>query len=189
LVSWLGVECGSLEIDLHMLLVRRLLPSISFSLGRTMSSSSKVPSSGDVKPVQGRSFRIALVQLGGTVADKSANIGHAKSKLLEAVKGGREGKKPDLVVLPVCSCFLSVDRVAVVDRCSCFLYVKECFNSPYGVDYFSQYAENIGFDRSKGYDVEESESETVKMLSSVAKDTGVWIIGGKLLYQKSCDLF
>jgi omega-amidase len=63
---------------------------------------SKVASTPDVEPVEGRSFRIALVQLGGTTSDKSANLTHAKRKVLEAIRGGKEGKKPDLIVLPVC---------------------------------------------------------------------------------------
>jgi omega-amidase len=67
----------------------------------------RVGSTPEVKPVEGRSFRIALVQLGGTTPDKRANLAHAKSKVLEAIAGGKGGKKPDLVVLPVSSNFQS----------------------------------------------------------------------------------
>lgn len=40
------------------------------------------------------------------------------------------------------------------------------------------YAENIGFAEGKAYDVGRSESESVKMLSAAAKETGAWLIGG-----------
>ncbi|KAJ7273443.1 carbon-nitrogen hydrolase [Mycena haematopus] len=63
-------------------------------------------------------------------------------------------KKPDLIVLP------------------------ECFNCPYGEN-FPLYAEKIGF-TGKSYNVAESDSESVKMLSSVAKETKTWLIGGSI---------
>lgn len=74
--------------------------------------------------------------------------------ILKAAKG--QPKKPNLIVLP------------------------ECFNSPYGHVHFPVYAENIGFAASKPYDITKSESESVKMLSSAAKETGSWIIGGSI---------
>lgn len=55
---------------------------------------------------------------------------------------------------------------------------KECFNSPYGHVHFPVYAEKIGFTSEEPYDIRKSESESVKMLSSTARETGVWIIGG-----------
>lgn len=53
--------------------------------------------------VQAKAARLALVQLAqpGAGDDKAANLAHARDKIAEAVRGGREGKKPDLVVLPV----------------------------------------------------------------------------------------
>lgn len=54
-------------------------------------------------PVDGRPARFAFIQLAsaGDGTDKAANLEHAREKLAEAVKGGPEGRKPDLVVLPV----------------------------------------------------------------------------------------
>jgi omega-amidase len=43
---------------------------------------------------------------------------------------------------------------------------QECFNSPYGHTHFPVYAENIGFTPGEPYNVQESTSESVKMLSS-----------------------
>ncbi|KAF2765471.1 carbon-nitrogen hydrolase [Teratosphaeria nubilosa] len=58
-------------------------------------------------------LKLALIQL-ATTADKSANLSHARTKVLEATKAGA-----NLVVLP------------------------ECFNSPYGTKYFPKYAETL----------------------------------------------
>lgn len=44
---------------------------------------------------------------------------------------------------------------------------QECFNSPYGTQYFADYAENIP-------------GESTNMLSSVAKETECYIIGGSI---------
>ena len=60
-----------------------------------------------------KSVKLALVQLACT-ADKAHNLSHARNKVLEAAKAGSK-----IVVLP------------------------ECFNSPYGTKYFSQYAETL----------------------------------------------
>ena len=54
-------------------------------------------------PVQAKPARLALLQLAspGDGSDKAANLAHARAKIAEAVRGGKDGKKPDLVVLPV----------------------------------------------------------------------------------------
>ncbi|ORY96443.1 carbon-nitrogen hydrolase [Syncephalastrum racemosum] len=84
-------------------------------------------------------FKLALIQLGNTGADKAHNIQHARSKVLEAAQNGA-----NVVVLP------------------------ECFNSPYGTQFFDEYAEEL------------SNSPTVNMLSSVAKETGIYLFGGSI---------
>ncbi|KAK4984447.1 Omega-amidase nit3 [Elasticomyces elasticus] len=58
-------------------------------------------------------LKLALVQL-ATGADKSVNLSHARSKVLEATSNGA-----NIVVLP------------------------ECFNSPYGTSFFPKYAETL----------------------------------------------
>ena len=60
--------------------------------------------------------------------------------------------------------------------------MKECFNSPYGYRHFPEYAETIDFDKDSEYEVEGSKSESVRMLSSAAKESGVWLIGGMGIY-------
>ncbi|KAJ6547284.1 carbon-nitrogen hydrolase [Mycena capillaripes] len=97
-------------------------------------------------------FRLALIQLGNVTANKPDNLKHAREMVLKAATST---KKPDLIVLP------------------------ECFNSPYGHVHFPVYAEKIGF-TGKPYNIAETESESVKMLSSVAKETKTWLIGGSI---------
>lgn len=58
-------------------------------------------------------LKLALVQLAAG-SDKTANLSHARNKVLEAASNGA-----GLIVLP------------------------ECFNSPYGVKYFAKYAETL----------------------------------------------
>lgn len=60
--------------------------------------------------------QISLIQLGQTSKDKSFNLSHAKHFINKA---SSQSPKPDLIVLP------------------------ECFNSPYGVDHFADYAEDL----------------------------------------------
>lgn len=48
---------------------------------------------------------MALIQLGGITADKTANIAHAREMILKAAKPSIDGGKPtDLIVLPVSIC-------------------------------------------------------------------------------------
>lgn len=71
---------------------------------------------------------IALIQLGSTSFDKAFNLNRAREAVLRAAKGpgapanddSSPSTKVGMVVLP------------------------ECFNSPYGVKYFSEYAESFG---------------------------------------------
>lgn len=130
--------------------------------------------------------RVALVQLGNTTFDKKANLASARDAVLSAVSST---PKPDMVVLP------------------------ECFNSPYGVKYFSEYAEELGtaYQRikaplpaalprmargkemvrwtvdnaapSKAVPVDASirqTSPTAAMLSDLAKETGIVLVGGSI---------
>ncbi|RHZ75250.1 hypothetical protein Glove_216g105 [Diversispora epigaea] len=83
-------------------------------------------------------FKIACIQLSVT-SDKSENLKKAKNKIMEASKNGAK-----LIVLP------------------------ECFNSPYGTQYFDQYAEFI------------PNGESVKTLSEAAKEAKAYIIGGSI---------
>ncbi|KAI0262962.1 carbon-nitrogen hydrolase [Gloeopeniophorella convolvens] len=125
--------------------------SLSLQRARGVATMSSAPT---LKP-----FNLALIQLGQIGADKAANLKHAREMIRKAVSGegvgGAQGK-PDLVVLP------------------------ECFNSPYGHVHFPVYAESIGYKKGDKYDVEASESESVKMLSEAAKTEGVWLLGGSI---------
>lgn len=83
-------------------------------------------------------LKVALVQL-KVGADKAANLAHAQAKVSEAASNGAK-----LVVLP------------------------ECWNSPYAVTAFPEYAEEV----PKG--------ETSEFLADLAKTTGVFLIGGSI---------
>ncbi|TFK42858.1 carbon-nitrogen hydrolase [Crucibulum laeve] len=108
------------------------------------------------RPTIFKPFTLALIQLGNIGTNKSDNLKHAREMILKAAEHQSHGKKPSLIVLP------------------------ECFNSPYGHTHFPVYAEKIGFTPEQPYDIASSESESVKMLSSAAKDVGSWLIGGSI---------
>ncbi|KAH7908016.1 carbon-nitrogen hydrolase [Hygrophoropsis aurantiaca] len=102
-------------------------------------------------------FDLTLIQLGGVGSDKAANLQHARDMILKAAhKGGQDDSRPKIIVLP------------------------EIFNSPYGHAYFPIYAETIGYIADKPYDTNNSPSDSVRMLSSVAKEIGTWIVGGSI---------
>ncbi|GAA6021057.1 hypothetical protein JCM8202_003831 [Rhodotorula sphaerocarpa] len=111
-------------------------------------------------PASGQNFRLAMIQLAaaGDGTDKAANLAHAREMIAEAVKGGKEGRKPDVVVLP------------------------EIFNSPYATNMFRKYAERIGWtpETKETFDVAKTESESIRLLSQAAKEHGVWLIGGSI---------
>jgi len=102
-----------------------------------------------------KSFNLALIQLGQVGSDKTKNIAHAREQVLKAASRA-DGPKPQLIVLP------------------------ECFNSPYGANHFPAYAETIGYKPGEPYDPAQSDSDTIKMLSAVAKETGTWLLGGTI---------
>lgn len=102
-----------------------------------------------------RAFRLALIQMGGVTSDKAHNLSHARHLIRKAAQPP-DGKKPEMIVLP------------------------ECFNSPYGHVHFPNYAESIKYKPGDEYNVQKSESESVKMLSEAAREAGVWLIGGSI---------
>lgn len=79
-------------------------------------------------------------------ADKAANLKHARSKVLEAAKAGAS-----LIVLP------------------------ECFNSPYGCQYFPKYAETI-----LPSPPSKEQSPSWHTLSSIAAETKTYLVGGSI---------
>ncbi|KAK6339020.1 hypothetical protein TWF696_009816 [Orbilia brochopaga] len=86
-------------------------------------------------------LKLALVQL-ATGADKAANLARARTKIVEAAKAGA-----NVVVLP------------------------ECFNSPYGTNFFPQYAESL---------TPPTASQSFSALSAIAKETSTYLIGGSI---------
>ncbi|TEB36095.1 carbon-nitrogen hydrolase [Coprinellus micaceus] len=108
-------------------------------------------------------FTLALIQLGNIGANKTDNLKHAREMIHKAVTNHGEKKRPDLVVLP------------------------ECFNSPYGVNHFPQYAEKIGYTPGQPFEPESSESESVRMLSAAAKELKTWLIGGSIPERDTTD--
>jgi omega-amidase len=92
-------------------------------------------------------LKMACIQL-ASGADKAANLAHAADMVARAAQGGAK-----LVVLP------------------------ECFNSPYGTQYFSQYAEVLATTSSSA---ESSPSESQRALSRMAADSSVYLVGGSV---------
>lgn len=91
-------------------------------------------------------LKLALVQL-ACGADKAQNLAHARTKVLEAV----QKHQASIVVLP------------------------ECFNSPYGVKYFPQYAEQL-----LPSPPTKEQSPSFHALSELAKETKAYIVGGSI---------
>lgn len=87
-----------------------------------------------------KSLQVALLQFHAN-ADKTANLKKVTEFIQTALK---HSPKPQLIMLP------------------------ECFQSPYAVDEFKNYAEKI------------PDGETTKLLSKLAKDNEVSIIGGSI---------
>lgn len=96
-------------------------------------------------PLLKKPVKLACIQL-ASGADKAANLSHAHSKVLEAASSGAK-----IVVLP------------------------ECFNSPYGCDYFPDYAEQL-----TPYPPTAVQSPSYHALSDMARDAGVYLIGGSI---------
>ncbi|KAJ4396579.1 Omega-amidase nit3 [Gnomoniopsis smithogilvyi] len=96
-------------------------------------------------PLLKKPVKLACVQL-ASGTDKAANLSHAREKVLEAATTGAK-----IIVLP------------------------ECFNSPYGCDYFPSYAEQL-----TPYPPSAEQSPSYHALSAMAKETGTYLIGGSI---------
>ncbi|KAI0406469.1 carbon-nitrogen hydrolase [Xylaria palmicola] len=96
-------------------------------------------------PALEKPIKLACVQL-ASGPDKAANLSHARDKVLEAARGGAK-----LVVLP------------------------ECFNSPYGCDYFPSYAETL-----LPSPPSREQSPSFHALSSMAAEADVFLVGGSI---------
>lgn len=96
-------------------------------------------------PLLKKPVKLACIQL-ASGADKTANLSHAREKVHEAASSGAK-----IIVLP------------------------ECFNSPYGCDYFPSYAEQL-----LPHPPSAEQSPSFHALSSMAKETGTYLIGGSI---------
>jgi len=59
-------------------------------------------------------------------------------------------------------------RTAVIEKGAKVVALPECFNSPYGTKYFNEYAEEV------------PTGETCKSLAAIAKELGIYLIGGTI---------
>lgn len=96
-------------------------------------------------PLLKKPVKLACIQL-ASGADKAANLSHAREKVHEAASSGAK-----IIVLP------------------------ECFNSPYGCDYFPSYAEQL-----LPHPPSPEQSPSFHALSAMAKETGTYLIGGSV---------
>ncbi|KAJ9400107.1 hypothetical protein DTO282F9_2877 [Paecilomyces variotii] len=90
-------------------------------------------------------LKLALVQL-ASGSDKAVNLSHARTKVLEAAKAGAS-----LIVLP------------------------ECFNSPYGTQYFPKYAETL-----LPSPPTKEQSPSFHALSALASEARSYLVGGSI---------
>ncbi|CAN8106194.1 unnamed protein product [Discula destructiva] len=96
-------------------------------------------------PLLKKPVKLACVQL-ASGTDKAVNLAHARAKVHEAASSGAK-----IVVLP------------------------ECFNSPYGCDYFPAYAEQL-----TPYPPTAAQSPSYHALADMAREAGVYLIGGSI---------
>ncbi|KAK6597976.1 nitrilase family protein [Botrytis cinerea] len=89
--------------------------------------------------------KIALIQL-ASGSDKSQNLAHAREKVLEAASAGAK-----IIVLP------------------------ECFNSPYGTQYFPKYADTLLPSPPTS-----EQSPSFHALSAMAAETKTYLVGGSI---------
>ena len=73
----------------------------------------------------------------------------------------------------ICNPLVNVSLIRMLFVCHHF---QECFNSPYGTQYFAEYAEEIP-------------GESTNMLSSIAKETQCYVIGGSIPESDSGKLY
>lgn len=96
-------------------------------------------------PVLKKPVTLACIQLASS-ADKAANLAHARDKVLEAAQSGAR-----IIVLP------------------------ECFNSPYGCDYFPSYAETL-----LPSPPPKDQAPSFHALSAMAAEAGAYLVGGSI---------
>ena len=96
-------------------------------------------------PVLKKPVKMACIQLMNGM-DKDVNLAHAREKVLEAAQGGAK-----IIVLP------------------------ECFNSPYGCDFFPKYAETL-----LPSPPTREQSPSFHALSAMAAETKTYLIGGSI---------
>ena len=122
---------------------------------------------GSVNMAQAHRLRLALVQL-AVGKDKATNLRRAVEKVREASQNGA-----NIVVLPVELCWLFLCHVS-----SPLLASQECFNSPYGCEYFKEYAEPVPAEIGQpGTDA----GESCRALSQVARECKIFLVGGVLV--------
>jgi predicted amidohydrolase len=108
--------------------------------------------------ITARPFRLALLQLAGLSASKTNNIAVARRAVAAAAASL---PKPDLIVLP------------------------EVWNSPYAVTAFREYSEQVPHVQD-GKEIASAEGESITALRQMARDAGVWLIGGELACGREC---
>lgn len=148
-------------------------------ISRAMSTSASAPK--QPAAVDGRSFRLALVQLGGCTPSKATNLERARDLVLKAAKGKDGDGAVDMIVLPECfnslygagqSGFSVPAPTGQPETIHCTQQVNNADLLAH-TEHFPTYAEAITGEMGEG-------GETTAMLHQLAKETNKWLIGGSM---------
>ena len=125
--------------------------SISIKSSRFYSTTSRLYNAASSSSSELSNLKIGMCQIAVDPVDKDINIDRAKTSIIDAVN-----RNSELIILP------------------------EVWNSPYATTSFPEYAEIIPSINTLNKDISLSNSPSIKMLSDIALEKNVWIIGGSI---------
>lgn len=167
--------------------LKRFLGTMTTSAGDTpLFSSHTMP-----LHMQEKSIDLTLIQLGQTSMNKADNLRHAKQSILQAAKDKKSGAS--LFILPECwnspygvqhFAKYAEDFGGVYDRIKAPLHKEVCVESASDAAEQQRALEkrwSVDGQGGRGVDIDDScPSETLKMMSALAKELGIVLVGGSI---------